>query len=284
MLSDAVRVVREAASQLESAGVPEAAASAEVLMAELLGVHRSDLLLGQVSLDDGQRAVYEAWISRRKRREPVQRILNYGYFRHLKLDLNDETLIPRADTESVVDAAVEMIDRRKGHCRVLDVGTGSGAIAISIAKERPRCEVHATDYSRVALEVARLNADVAGAQVVFRQEDLLPNLTALPGRVSLLISNPPYVRSEELADLPPEVREWDPQQALDGGPDGLSFYRRIFEESPPLLEDDADIVLEVGDGQHQAVIDLGRAADFIPEGTRNDLTGTPRAVLLRWSG
>lgn len=272
--------MRSAIRQLEP-GVPEPEASAETLLAELLGIGRLDLALGDLTLTAGQNMVYEVWISRRKAREPVQRILGYAYFRNLKLMLNPETLIPRPDTESVVEAALECVDRL-GDCRVLDVGTGSGAIAISIAQERPECEVHATDTSEAALELARSNAADAGTEVSFRRADLVSGLDELVGSVDLLVSNPPYVKSGDIRGLAPEVRDWDPMAALDGGPDGLQFYRRIFAEAPPILKDGACLVLEVGDGQAEEVLELGRQAGFIPLGVRPDLTGTTRAVLLLW--
>src|SRR5918998_5870051 len=144
-------VVMSATERLERAGVPEPAASAKVLLSELLGIGRAEIAIRGEPLTGEQAALYEAWISRRLRREPVQRILGYAYFRNLRLLLAGHTLIPRPDTESVVDTALEAIDRRGGDCRVLDVGTGSGAIAISIAQERLLCEVHATDNTDDAL-------------------------------------------------------------------------------------------------------------------------------------
>lgn len=228
-----------------------------------------------------QAALYRAWIQRRVKREPVQRILGYSYFRNLRLDLDEHTLIPRSDTESVVEAALEAIDGRAGTCRVLDIGTGSGALAISIAQERPFCEVHATDNSEGALRVARSNAECAGATVRFHQADLTSGLEDLTGSIDLLISNPPYVKSSDIPKLAPEVRDWDPKAALDGGRDGLEFYRRIFAEAEPLLADGADVVLEVGDGQAEDVLELGRRVGYRPLGMRVDLAGTPRSVLLR---
>ena len=213
----------------------------------------------------------------------MQRILGYAYFRNLRLDLNEETLIPRPDTESVVEAVLERIDRRGGSCRVLDIGTGSGAIAISIAQERPSCEVHATDISEAALEIARRNAGRNETTVHFHQANLVSGLEFLQNSVDLLVSNPPYV-DEDSAErrLAPEVREWDPPAALYSGPDEFAFFRRIFAETPPLLCDGADVVLEVGDRQADAVLELGSRAGFTPLGTRLDLAGTPRAVFLRW--
>jgi len=291
---NARQLVRDAAERLARVGVPEPVASAEVLLAELLGVRRSELAIREEPLTVEQGALYGAWISHRLNREPVQRILGYAYFRNLRLDLDEHTLIPRPDTESVVDAALEAVDRRgafglennptpgsEAACRVLDLGTGSGAIAVSVAQERPHCEIHATDHSEGALKVARRNVAREGVTVRFHKANLASGLDFLSGSVDVLVSNPPYVRSANIPKLVPEVRDWDPRAALDGGPDGLDFYRRIFLEATPLLEDGADVVLEVGDGRADEVLELGRRAGYEPLGTRPDLTGTPRAVLLR---
>jgi release factor glutamine methyltransferase len=281
--ASAREAARRAAARLEHAGVPEPVASAEVLLSELLGIGRAEFAASATSLTDEQASVYETWISRRIKREPVQRILGYAYFRNLVLDLNEETLIPRPDTESVVEAAIERIDSRGYPCVVLDIGTGSGAIAISIAQERPRCEVHATDVSETAIEVARSNADRNETDVGFHHADVASGLELLEGKVDLLVSNPPYV--DEISApgrLAPEVMEWDPPVALYSGKDELGFFGRIFAETPPLLDNDADIVLEIGDDQAERVLELGQRAGFSPIGVRNDLAGTPRAVLLRW--
>ncbi len=281
--ASAREAARRAAERLERAGVPEPVASADVLLAELLGIGRAELAASAVQLTAEQASLYEDWISRRIRREPVQRILGYAYFRNLVLDLNEETLIPRPDTESVVDAALEKIDSRGYPCVVLDVGTGSGAIAISIAQERPRCEVHATDISEAALQIARRNAAKNNAAVTFHNADVTSGLHSLNGSIDLLISNPPYV--DEISAprrLAPEVREWEPPVALYSGTDELGFFRRIFSETPPLLKRGADVVLEIGEGQAGKVQDLGDRSGFVPLGVSNDLAGTPRAVLLRW--
>lgn len=275
-------LARESALRLERAGVPEGRASAEILLSELLGVGRAELSLVSRELSADEAALYESWLLRRELREPVQRILGYAYFRNLKLKIGREALIPRPDTESVVDAALETVDRRGGDCRVLDLGTGSGAIAVSIADERPGCEVHATDFSEDALQIARENAARAGRCVQFHRADIASGLEALRGSVDVLVSNPPYVESAELEGLAPEVRDWDPHSALDGGPDGLGLYRRIFAEARPFLSPGADIVLEVGDGQADEVLELGEFAGYEPLGTpRRDLAGNVRAVLLR---
>jgi release factor glutamine methyltransferase len=277
------QLLRNAVERLTQAGIPEPVASAEVLLAELLCVRRSELVSREEPQTDEETALYEAWISRRLQREPVQRILGYAYFRNLRLELDGDTLIPRPDTESVVDAALEAVDLRNGACRVLDLGTGSGAIAISLASERPSCDVHAADNSEGSLRVARRNAVRTGARVRFYGTDLFSGLDALlANSVDVLVSNPPYISSAQIEALEQEVRDWDPRAALDGGPDGLGFYRRIFAEAAPLLKDSADVVLEVGDGQAETVLELGRCAGYEPMVKRLDLTGTPRAVWLRW--
>jgi release factor glutamine methyltransferase len=275
---------RRAAARLENASVPEPTAAAEVLLSELIGIGRAELAVYERPLTDEQAELYEAWISRRLEREPVQRILGYAYFRNLVLDLNEDTLIPRPDTESVVDLALERIDLRGYPCVVLDVGTGSGAIAISIAQERPRCEVHATDVSETALDAARSNADRNKTNVYFHVADVASGLGFLEKKVDLLVSNPPYVDEISAPSrLAPEVRAWDPPVALYSGADELGFFRRIFAEMSPLLKDGADVVLEIGDGQAEKVLSLGERSGFSPLGLRNDLAGTPRAVLLRWA-
>lgn len=278
---------RAAASRLREAGVPEPAASAEVLLSELLGTRRGDLRFRREPLSREQSKAYEAMISRRLDREPVQRILGYAYFRNLRLSLGEEVLIPRADTESVVEAALERIDLRDGACRVLDLGTGSGAIALAIADERPVCEVHASDVSEAALRIARHNAELnldCSERVTFHRADLVSGLEALAGDVDLLVSNPPYVASAALAGVAPEVRDWDPPLALDGGPDGLDLYRRLLAETACLLKPGAEVVLEVGDGQAEEVLCIGESAGLRRVGARTDLTGTLRAVILEKKG
>ena len=275
-------MVRYAAARLKEAGVPEPAASAEILMSELLGIRRGDLMRRDRLLTEDQAATYEAWIRRRLSREPVQRILGYTYFRNLKLGIDEHALIPRPDTESVVGVALARIDERGGACRVLDIGTGSGTIAVAIAQERPGCEVHATDISEGALNIARSNAGSAGVRVHLHGVDMAQGLDPLYGSIDVLVSNPPYITSAEIEGLAPEVRDWDPRGALDGGPDGLEFYRRIFKETPPLLTDGTDVVLEIGHDQDRSVLDLGQSYGFSSISTSTDLTGTPRVALLKW--
>lgn len=283
-VTNARAIVREAAERLEAAGVPEPYVSAEILLCEVLGVGRGELAMFRGTLTDAQSATYESWISRRIEREPVQRIVGRAYFRNIVLELDEHTLIPRPDTESVVDAVLESVDRREGVCRVLDLGTGSGAIAISISSERPNCDTHATDTSKKALDLARQNATANNATVYFHHSDIAANLENLQGSVDILVSNPPYVPSAEIKTLPPEVRDWDPTTALDGGPDGLHFYRRILAEVSPLLAIGADVVLEIGDGQADDVLALGEDAGFVALGTRKDLAGSTRGAILHWNG
>ena len=264
--------------------MPEPVAAAEVLLCELLDTRRVDLRFEDPELSPPQLREYEAMISRRAAGEPVQRILGYAYFRNLKLHLTAETLIPRADTEVVVQAALERIDTRSSRiteeCRILDLGTGSGAIAISIAQERPGCTVYASDFSEEALEAARRNVHEAEVEVEFFCGDLL-ELTGIPlSELGLLISNPPYIPTGELATLMSEVRDWDPHLALDGGPDGLSLYRRVIYQAGKLLPPSGELILEAGDGQAGEVARIGESNGFEVLSVFPDLAGTSRAVVL----
>ncbi|MGI8649449.1 MAG: peptide chain release factor N(5)-glutamine methyltransferase [Rubrobacter sp.] len=283
-LTNAREAMHEATRLLREARVPEPQASAEVLLSELLGIRRGEIPFHKAPLRDEQISDYRAMISRRLDREPVQRILGRAYFRNLELELVEATLIPRPDTESVVEAALQVIDRREGPCRVLDLGTGTGAIAISISQERPTCDVHASDISEAALEAARHNARKNCVTITLHRSDLGHGLAGLEGSVDVLVSNPPYIERETLAGLEPEVRDWDPSLALDGGLDGLGFYRRIFDEVKPLLKPTADVILEIGDGQAEDVVRLGEEAGFKPTDTYCDLAGSVRAVILKWGG
>ena len=275
------QLVRDTARRLKQAGVPEPTSSAEVLLSELLKVRRGELAFYDELLSEKQTAVYEVWISRRLRREPVQRILGYAYFRKVWLELNDHTLIPRPDTESVVDAVLEAVSRRNGACRVLDLRTGSGAIAVSSARERPTCDVPATDRSEGALSIAGRNAARAGATVRFYKADLTSGLNTLAGSVDVLVSNPPYVRSAEIEALAPEVRDWDPRTALDGGPDGLRVIGRLLAQAGHRFAAGGAVILEIGHDQAEGLRCL--ADELLPGWSvcfARDLAGIERVAVL----
>jgi release factor glutamine methyltransferase len=210
-------------------------------------------------------------VRRRLRREPVAYILGRRGFRHIELAVDRRVLIPRPETELLVELAGELAPRR-----VLDMGTGSGAIALAIAAELPGCEVVATDTSSAALDVARANAARLGlaGRVGFVEAMLPPDA----GGLDLIVANLPYVAESEWGELQPEVTEWEPREALLAGPDGLDVLRAAI---PAAATAAPSLALEVGAGQAPAVSELLFEAGFAKVETRPDLAGIPRVVWGR---
>src|SRR5208283_4516596 len=192
------------------------------------------------------------------------------------------TLVPRPETETVVEAALAAIDShgpRAGVGQIADLGTGSGALLLALLTELPTATGIGTDTSLSALAVARDNARRLG---LFRAQFVACDMAAaLGGPFDLIVSNPPYVASGAIAALAPEVRDFDPRQALDGGPDGLDFYRAIAATVPALLGPGGALVVELGAGQAEAVAALFSAAGLVSSPSRPDLGGVPRALLAR---
>jgi release factor glutamine methyltransferase len=221
--------------------------------------------------------------ARRLAREPVARILGRKEFWGLPFKLNGETLVPRPETETVVEAALAAIDdedRRSHALRIADLGTGSGALLLALLSELPSACGIGTDFSAGALGCARDNAAVLGlaARAAFVACDYA---SALAGPIDLLVANPPYVARDDIAALPGEVRDFDPRRALDGGPDGLDGYRAIAADARRLLAPAGVLVLELGFGQLSAVTSLLPAAGLAPAAMRQDLAGVVRALVIR---
>ena len=253
------------------------------MLAEAIGRDRTDLAVSpETGIPPPAARRFGEMVRRRLRREPVAYILGRRGFRHIELAVDPRVLIPRPETELLVELALELQPRR-----VLDVGTGSGAIALAIAAELPECEVVATDTSPAALEVARANAERLGlaARVEFVE-------AALPaeGAFDLVVANLPYVSEAEWAGLEPEVTEWEPREALLAGPDGLDAFRALLVDRVRLLSSlvrqranatPGTVALEVGAGQAEAVGALMVEARFDSIETRGDLAGIERVVIGR---
>lgn len=241
---------------LASRGVENARREAEWLLCAATGLDRVGLYLNfEKPLDDGELAVYRAMVARRGRREPLQHILGTQEFCGLEFEVTPDVLVPRHDTETLVNAALaRMTDARS----VLDIGTGSGCIAVALARRLPGAAVTAVDISGAALVVARRNAERNNVNVEFIQGSLLE---AVAGRhFDLIISNPPYIPSGDMETLQPEVRDFDPRGALDGGADGLDFYRALTRDAASCLSPGGWLLLEVGTGQAAAVARMFRAS------------------------
>jgi release factor glutamine methyltransferase len=258
---------------LGAAGCETPRLDAEVLLAHVLGVDRTALFLDPGrALDPEQAGAFRDLVLRRREREPVSHLVGLRGFRHLELAVDARVLTPRPETEHLVEAVLAL---PRG-ARVVDVGTGSGAVALALKDERPDLEVLATDVSTDALDVAVQNARGLGLDVTFFHGDLLDALDA-DVRVDAVVSNPPYVRDGE--PLPPEVARFEPAVALFGGPDGLDVIRRLV---PQALERGARLVaLEVGQGQDEAVAELVRSAGASTVHVVSDLAGIGRVVVGR---
>jgi release factor glutamine methyltransferase len=273
--------LESAVARLASSGVEAARFDAEVLLADVLGVDRARLLIdcGR-ALDGSERARFEDLVARRGRREPLQQLRGRQEFFSRDFFVDRHVLVPRPDTETLVEAAIDaaLAMRRRG-LRILDVGTGSGAIAVTLALELGEAVVFAGDISVEALRVARRNASMHGARVDFREGDLCAPFAS--ERFDLIVANAPYVPSGAIAALAPEVRDHEPRIALDGGQDGLDFYRRLAGEASALLDDDGEILIEVGHEQCGAVVGIFASQGLPSVEVRRDLGGIERVVRVR---
>ncbi|MBM4297034.1 MAG: peptide chain release factor N(5)-glutamine methyltransferase, partial [Deltaproteobacteria bacterium] len=262
----------QAGQTLARAGIDNAALDAEVLLGHALGLKREQLIvMADSPLGAAQAQRFQSLIERRLRREPVSYIIGKQEFWSLDFQVTSDVLIPRPETECVVEAALQFAASwpRGDSMRVLDVGTGSGAIAVALAKELPSARIHGADVSPSALVLARRNAMLngVGEQIDFCCGDLFAALGQSSPLFDLIVSNPPYIRRAEIAGLAPEVSQWEPRAALDGGTDGLEFYRRIAAAASPWLAPEGALVLEIG-------ADMGRqvCALFKQAGCYRDLT------------
>jgi release factor glutamine methyltransferase len=222
-------------------------------------------------------------IKRRGEREPLQHILGSASFCGLEITVNRHVLVPRPETELLAEAGWEFLSTIKYRpATACDFGTGSGCIAIALAVRCPTSRVLATDISSDALAVARKNATRHGAsdRIEFHCD---AGFVALPaeGRFDLIISNPPYIPSAEIDSLQPEVRDFDPRQALDGGPDGLRFYRLIAERAGEFLGPEAKVMVELGDEQAYRARQIFEAQKWIVEAVRQDYAQRPRILIAR---
>jgi release factor glutamine methyltransferase len=268
--------VRGVAHDLRESGVPSPRVDAEILVAHVAGLRRSELYASNDELTDDQLDLLQTLVDRRRKREPLAYVLGEWGFRRLTLELDRRVLVPRPETEVLVERCLEHL-RDLAEPRVLDIGAGSGAIALALADEHPGAKVLAVDRSAGALEVAQRNLTHAGVngRVELRQGDLL---AGIKGPFDLVVSNPPYVSPEEYEGLQPEIRLYEPREALVG----VGVGREIAGQARGVLETRGWLVLECGDGQASAL-----AADLEELGYRRvgkglDLAGRERIVEGRW--
>jgi release factor glutamine methyltransferase len=265
-------------------GVDSPGLDARLIVRHALGLDQAGLAAqARRMLTIEERTVIAALAARRVAREPVARILGGKEFWSLWFKVNAETLLPRPESEIVVEAALAAIDterRKSQNLRVADLGTGSGALLLALLSELPNAHGVGTDINLTALDCARDNAAALGMspRSAFVGCDYG---TALQGRFDVVVSNPPYVAHGEIAALQPEVRDFDPRRALDGGLDGLEAYRAIAADALRLLAADARLVVELGRGQLDSVTAIFGKAGLAPAAVRYDLSGVARALVVR---
>jgi release factor glutamine methyltransferase len=255
---------------------------ARLLVGHALGLDHAALAVqSDRTLTAREADALAALTARRLAREPVARILGRKEFWGLPLALGADTLIPRPETETVVEVALAALrDREQAALRIADLGTGSGALLLALLSELPNARGIGTDISPAALACARANAAALGLadRATFAACDYG---AALNGPVDLIVANPPYVARAEIATLQAEVRDFDPPHALDGGPDGLAAYRAIAPQARRLLAPDGILVVELGFGRLAAVRSIFAAAGLAPAAVRHDLSGVVRALVAR---
>ncbi len=271
-----LKILRWTADYFSGKGIDSARLEAELLLSATLELDRVGLYVNfERPLNPDELTSFRERVRRRAQREPLQYILGETEFWSLTFAVGPAVLVPRADTEILVEEALSRIE---GAARVIDVGTGSGAIAIALAHEKAAIQMTALDCSEAALEVARSNADRHG--LAERIHFVSGDLAVLPsGPFEMIVSNPPYIPSGDWQGLMPEVRDHEPRLALDGGEDGLQAYRQLAAQAGDLLTPGGWLLVEVGINQATEVGALFAEAGLVEVGQRDDYAGIPRVVM-----
>ncbi len=275
--------LRQAEERLQEAGIQAAAADAEVILRHVLGWDRAALIARAAeTLPPKEEQRFFALVEERAARRPLQHITGKQAFWRHEFLVTPDVLIPRPETEVLVETALELIRGRKDPV-IVDVGTGSGCIALSIAAEREDAIVHAVDASAPALAVAAENARRLGLEhrVEWHHGDLLEPLERLRAGIDLIVSNPPYVEPSEIPALAPEVRDHEPRAALLAPDPPYGIYRLLAAEASRRLRPGGRFIVEVGQGMAETVAHVLREASLVDVATRPDLTGKPRVVFGR---
>ena len=277
-------LLKEGITRLEAAGVPDAAWDARAIMEAAGGPDRTHFpLVSGETVPDGVIFMFDAYVGVRANRIPLQHILGEAWFRGLSFDVDEDVLIPRPETETLVEAVLREAKTFPKAPSVLDLCTGSGAVAVCLAVEGDLASVTASDISHEAVNIARGNAAKNGVEekILFAEGDLFRAKTKSEKSLSrrswdIICANPPYVPTAEIETLEPEVRDHDPILALDGGEDGLDFYRRLAKEAAGHLNDGGKILLEIGCEQGEAVKAIFAAEGWRDGRVEKDLAGRDR--------
>jgi release factor glutamine methyltransferase len=279
--------LKDAAAALSTAGIANARLDAEVLLSHIMRKNRVWLIThGDDVLDDNNQREFDEAIRRRTKREPLQHLIGNQEFWGLEFKVTPDVLIPRPETEFIIEAALTCAQDRNRQVRIIDLCTGSGCIAVSLAKELSASRLIATDASRRALAVARENARDHGVadRIRFLEGDLFSPLEELDIRagIDIIVSNPPYVKSGDLPTLQPEVRDYEPEMALIAGPGGTEIAATIIKIAPEYLKKNGALIMEMGLGQAKTLTRMVEATGAYgkPE-ILKDLAGIDRVLIAR---
>ena len=277
-----LKVITWTTEHFQKKGMDNPRLDAEVLLAHLLGIDRMGLYLNyDTPLKEGERALYREMIQRRTAGEPVAYIVGHREFWSMKFAVSPESLIPRPETEHLVEEAVRIGKELRPPQRVLEIGHGCGAVAIALATELTEAQIVATDISPGTRSLARDNAEAhgVGERVRFVMGDLYPPEDE---PFDLICSNPPYIPTGEILHLAPEVRDYEPLTALDGGEDGLSFFREIAQGAADFLVEGGWLLLEMGKGQDRQVAVILQDQGFSHIDLVPDFAGVKRVIKAQW--
>jgi release factor glutamine methyltransferase len=276
-------VIQRSADFLARKGVGSPRLQVELLLAHLLGMPRMQLYLNfERVLAAAELDALRALVQRRGRREPLQYIVGSTSFCGLEIAVNPDVLIPRPETELLAERAWAFLQKSEGDPTALDLGTGSGCLAIALAHHAPRTKIQATDASGPALELARRNAqsNQVSNRIQFHEADLFAG-TPPDAAFDLIVSNPPYIPSARIATLEEEVRQFEPRNALDGGPDGQDFYRRIAAEAGARLRPEGRLMVELDADGAAATRAIFQDRAWVLEGVEKDYQGYDRILIAR---
>lgn len=289
-----IEKLQDISKRLSLCGIEAAGKEAEILVRSALDINTLELFRDNPGLEDVQEAEIEKMTGRRSKREPLQYILGYTEFLGLKLLVGRGVLIPRPETELLAEHAVKLIGTRNAdngrrirdsgqRFAILDLCTGSGCLALCLAREFPDARIYGVDISGTAIRYAKKNAGMNGTGNVSFIKGHLFEPVKQDRIFDFIISNPPYIRTGEIQNLQPEVKDWEPLNALDGGPDGLDFYREVIPASRKFLSNGGILMLELGAGCAPFVADMMKDAGYKDVEMLEDYAGIKRIIQAKWT-
>ncbi|MFO0389683.1 MAG: peptide chain release factor N(5)-glutamine methyltransferase [Alphaproteobacteria bacterium] len=273
--------LRQAIRSLQTAHVQSASLDARLLLLHVMGIaHEQWVVSPDMDMTSEQATLYESLIARRAAREPIAHIIGKREFWSMDFKVTNATLDPRPDSETIIEALLQRIPDKNAALNILDLGTGTGCLLLTLLKELPNAKGLGIDLSREAMAVAQENALSLGlsARAHFQHGNWCEGVS---GSFDVIISNPPYIPTTSIRSLAPEVAQYEPKLALDGGEDGLDCYRNILAALPTILNQEGIAAFEVGAGQIQSVAEIASENGLQLEGMRKDMQGIPRCLLLK---